>query len=308
MLDLVHLAKSYGSRTVLADCTFSVRAGEIVGLLGRNGAGKSTAMKIACGLESADSGQAVVFGRPYESLGNPTRRVGTLLDPTWLDDRLSCADILRVAARACGRRATKSFVDDTLSQVGLTGRSSVRVSQLSLGMRQRLAIGVALAGDPHLLILDEPANGLDADGIIWLRELLTRFCDRGGGVLLSSHLLSEVEQIASRAVVLADGFVVADQPMTSILSSGSAVACRPVQGADSLAAVLSRAGADHYCDDEGIFTIAGLTAADVFRLARDNAVVLELLAPSTASLETVYFDLTRRSSEGSTSSETERQG
>jgi ABC-2 type transport system ATP-binding protein len=307
MLDLLHLAKSYGGRAVLEDCTFSVGAGEIVGLLGPNGAGKSTAMKIACGLEPADSGQAVVFGRRYESLDNPARRVGALLDPTWLDDRLSCADILRVAARACGRRATASFIDDTLSQVGLTGRSSIRVSRLSLGMRQRLAIGVALAGDPHLLILDEPANGLDADGILWLRELLTAFSARGGSVLLSSHLLSEVEQIASRAVVLADGFVVADKPMTAILSSGSTVACRPAQSPDTLAAVLSLAGADYRCADDGTFDIGGLAPADVFRLARDNAVVLEFLAPSTASLENVYFDLTRRSSEEFTPSETEGQ-
>jgi ABC-2 type transport system ATP-binding protein len=291
VLTITNLSKSYGGRRVLNDCSFTVGAGEIVGLLGPNGVGKSTVMRISCGLETADAGIATVFGHPYAAVVNPASEVGIVLDAAWLDDRLSCHDVLAVAARAVDRRADASFVDATLRQVGLSGRSSTRVARLSLGMRQRLALGVALTGEPRLLILDEPANGLDADGILWLRALLANFAKEGGGVLLSSHLLAEVEQIATRVVVLSNGEVVADRPIVELLREGGAVVCRVEARGEELAKALADRRIDFERGPDDGFTISGLVAADVFRLARDSGVVLEHLASGTPRLETAYFDL-----------------
>ncbi|GAA1719151.1 hypothetical protein GCM10009809_13730 [Isoptericola hypogeus] len=213
------LHKSYGGFEAVHDVGFTARPGSVVGLLGPNGAGKSTTLHVLLGLAAADAGSATFGGRPYADLEHPSRVVGALLDAGGLHPGRTGRDHLRVLATAARLPARR--VDEVLDLVGMTPAAQRRVRTYSLGMKQRLGIAAALLGRPEVLVLDEPANGLDPAGMRWLRELLRSFAADGGTVLLASHVLAEVAQVADALVVVGQGRVVADGPLDDLVADRS---------------------------------------------------------------------------------------
>jgi ABC-2 type transport system ATP-binding protein len=219
MIEVENLTKRYGSALAVDDVSFRCAPGTVTGFVGPNGAGKSTTLRMICGLAEPSSGQATVLGRPYRAIPNPGRHVGVLLDPSALHPGRTGEETLGVAAMTLGVGGER--VAEVLEDVGLAGTPArKRVGTYSLGMRQRLGIAHALLGDPEVLILDEPANGLDPVGIVWMRRLLRDFADRAGTVLLSSHLLREVEKIADELVVIGEGRIVAQGAAGDLLVDG----------------------------------------------------------------------------------------
>lgn len=218
MIEFKHLTKRYGDITAVDDVSFSVQPGTVCGFLGPNGAGKSTSMRCLVGLAAPTSGQVLVLGQPYRELANPAAQVGIMLDASALHPGRTGREVLVEGAMLLG--LPHSRVDEILELVGLTPKEARRkVKTYSLGMRQRLGIGHALLGSPSVLVLDEPANGLDPAGIRWMRNLLRDFAQRGGTVLLSSHLLHEVQQVADQLVMIGHGRVVHDGSLTELLGS-----------------------------------------------------------------------------------------
>lgn len=239
MITVEHLTKRYGAQLAVSDVSFSCAPGTVTGFLGPNGAGKSTTLRAVCGLTLPTSGTATVGGRPYRELPNAGRHVGVLLDAGAQHSGRTGREALTLAALVQG--VPRSRVDDVLEHVGLAGKpAGKRVGKYSLGMRQRLGLAMALLGDPQVLVLDEPANGLNPDGIFWMRGLLRGFADRGGTVLLSSHLLREVEAVADQLVVIAGGRIVA-QGSSEALLAGTGTLVRARDGA-ALTAALTGAG------------------------------------------------------------------
>ena len=218
-VQITGLRKSFGAFDAVHDVTFTVEPGRVVGLLGPNGAGKTTTLHVLLGLASATAGTALVAGRAYHDLPAPARTVGALLDAGGLHPGRTGRDHLRVLA-AAGRLPARR-VDDVLALVGMTPAADRRVRPYSLGMRPRIGIAAALLGEPEVLVLDEPANGLDPAGMRWLRDLLRGFADDGGAVLLASHVLPEVRQVADDLVVVGQGRVVADGPLDELVSDRS---------------------------------------------------------------------------------------
>lgn len=215
MITVSHLTKKYGRLTAVDDVSFGVEAGSVTGFLGPNGAGKSTTLKCIVGLSQPTSGTATVFGRPFVTLSNPAFRIGVLLDASAMHPGRTGRETPITAATVIG--TPRARIDEVLELVGLTqAEARRRVGAYSLGMRQRLGVAVALLGNPRTLILDEPANGLDPQGIRWMRTLLRDFADRGGAVLLSSHLLHEVQLIADRVVMIGSGRIVADDTLANL--------------------------------------------------------------------------------------------
>jgi len=222
MIDITALTRTYGGLRAVDDVTFSARPGRVTGFLGPNGAGKSTTMRVMVGLTPPTSGSATVLGRRHADLPNPGREVGVLLDASAQHAGRTGRETLKVAARTMG--LPMSTVDDMLDTVSLTPKEAERrVKNYSLGMRQRLGIATALLGDPEVLILDEPANGLDPAGIRWMRDLLRGFANKGGTVLLSSHLLHEIEVIADDLVVIGQGRIVAQGTKDELLASAGTI-------------------------------------------------------------------------------------
>jgi len=218
MIDVTALTRTYGGLRAVDGVTFTAQPGRVTGFLGPNGAGKSTTMRVMVGLTPATSGSATVLGRKYSDLPNPGREVGVLLDASAQHAGRTGRETLKIAARTMGLPTRR--VDELLDLVSLTGTESERrVKNYSLGMRQRLGIATALLGDPEVLILDEPANGLDPAGIRWMRDLLRGFANKGGTVLLSSHLLHEIEVIADDLVVIGQGRIVAQGTKADLLES-----------------------------------------------------------------------------------------
>ncbi|WP_409483183.1 ABC transporter ATP-binding protein [Arsenicicoccus dermatophilus] len=294
MIEIDHLTKRYGAFTALDDVSFSARPGVVTGFLGPNGAGKSTAMRILCGLTPATSGQARVLGRRYAELPNPAARVGTLLDASAQHGGRSGREVLTLAAIAIG--VPLSRVDEMLSLVGLSpDESRRRLRNYSLGMRQRLGIAGALLGDPQVLILDEPANGLDPQGIHWMRELLRGYAAQGRTVLLSSHLLHEVEQTADEIVMIGRGRIVAQGSKAELLGAQGVVARSLDDG--RLGQALARAGLSVRRSGEDLLVAA--TAEQVGRVALDSGVVLVALRPAQgAGLEELFLELTADADRG----------
>jgi ABC-2 type transport system ATP-binding protein len=272
--------------------SFTARPGRVTGFLGPNGAGKSTSMRVMVGLTAATSGSVTVLGRRFADLPNPGREVGVLLDASAQHAGRTGREILTIAQRTMG--LPKSSVEETLERVSLTeSEAGRRVRNYSLGMRQRLGIGVALIGDPEVLILDEPANGLDPAGIRWMRDLLRGFADQGGTVLLSSHLLHEIEVIADDLVVIGNGRIVAEGTKDELLAAGGTL----VRAADTaaLARALGTAGIVHTAADRGAL-LAEAELAVVGQAAFAAGVPLtELRAADGAGLEEMFLSLTAES-------------
>jgi ABC-2 type transport system ATP-binding protein len=290
MIGSQNLTKSFGGRTVVNDVSFRVEPGTVTGFLGANGAGKTTTLRMLSGLSEPDSGQAVVLGGRYRDLANPGRRVGILLDAAAQHDGRRGREALIVSAQMMGVDPRR--VDGLLDLVGLD-RSAARkrVRHYSLGMRQRLGLAHALLGDPQVLILDEPANGLDPPGMRWMRELLRDFADRGGTVLLSSHLLHEVEALADRLVIIDVGRIVAEGSRAELLAGAGTLVIAPDEAA--LRAALDAANLPARPARDGGF-IVDAEHEDVGRAALAGGVVVSRIGPSGGSgLEQLFFDLTK---------------
>ena len=290
MIKSQNLTKSFGGRTVVNDVSFRVEPGTVTGFLGANGAGKTTTLRMLSGLSEPDSGQAVVLGGRYRDLANPGRRVGILLDAAAQHDGRRGREALIVSAQMMGVDPRR--VDGLLDLVGLD-RSAARkrVRHYSLGMRQRLGLAHALLGDPQVLILDEPANGLDPPGMRWMRELLRDFADRGGTVLLSSHLLHEVEALADRLVIIDVGRIVAEGSRAELLAGAGTLVIAPDEAA--LRAALDAANLPARPARDGGF-IVDAEPKDVGRAALAGGVVVSRIGPSGGSgLEQLFFDLTK---------------
>jgi ABC-2 type transport system ATP-binding protein len=288
MIQIDSLTKTYGGFTAVDHVTFSAEAGRVTGFLGPNGAGKSTTMRILVGLTPASSGTATVLGRRYADLPNPGREIGVLLDASAQHAGRTGREILTLAQRTT--RMPKERVDEMLDLVSLTPEESGRrVRDYSLGMRQRLGIATALIGDPEVLVLDEPANGLDPAGIRWMRDLLRGYADQGGTVLLSSHLLHEIEVVADDLVVIGNGRIVASGTKGELLASAGTYAAAPEPA--TLAAALTSAGHSAQLSLGGIRTDAD--TAEVGRVALAAGVPLTELRPADgAGLEEMFLELT----------------
>jgi ABC-2 type transport system ATP-binding protein len=289
MITSVGLTKQLGGRTVVSDVTFRCEPGTVTGFLGPNGAGKTTTMRMLVGLSQPDSGTARILGGRYRDLPNPGLRVGILLDASAQHAGRRGREALAVSAMTMGVAAER--VDAVLELVGLDETAARRrVGKYSLGMRQRLGLAHALLGDPEVLILDEPANGLDPEGMRWMRELLRGFADRGGTVLLSSHLLAEVEAVADRMMIIGGGRIRAQGTRAELLTGS-----RTLVEADDLAgldAALHRAGLATLPAD-GDRRLVDAEPEVVASAAMADGVVLRRLGPAEgAGLEHLFFELT----------------
>ena len=289
MIHIDHLTKSYGRFTAVDQVTFRAEPGRVTGFLGPNGAGKSTTLRILVVLTPASSGNATVLGRRYADLPNPGREIGVLLDASAQHAGRTGREILTLAQRTM--RVDKGRVEQMLDLVSLTDdEAGRRVRDYSLGMRQRLGIATALIGDPEVLVLDEPANGLDPAGIRWMRDLLRGFADEGGTVLLSSHLLHEIEVVADDLVVIGTGRIVASGTKGELLASAGTYA--GAHDVTALAAALTTAGHTASPSQDGVRTDAD--AAQVGRLALAAGVPLTELRPADgAGLEEMFLELTK---------------
>jgi ABC-2 type transport system ATP-binding protein len=290
MIEAHSLTKRYGDRAVVQDVTFTCEPGTVTGFLGLNGAGKSTTLRMLCGLTPITAGHAAVLGVPYARHPNPGRRIGVLIDASAQHAGRRGREVLGVSAQLIGVDGGR--VDRVLELVGLDAAAAAkRVGQYSLGMRQRLGIAHALLGDPEVLMLDEPVNGLDPDGMRWMRGLLRDFAQRGGTVLLSSHLLHEIEAIADRLVIIAGGRIVAQGNREDLLSGRSATLVRAAD-AVGLSAALTAAGIEVTLRPDG-GVLAGADPDRVGEVALQGGVALrELRADADGSLEELFFSLT----------------
>ncbi|PRY47791.1 ABC-2 type transport system ATP-binding protein [Geodermatophilus tzadiensis] len=288
MITVSGLTKDYGGRRVVDEVSFELEPGTVTGFLGPNGAGKSTTMRMITGLVPASSGTATVAGRPYPALPNPGAVMGTLLDAAAVHPGRTGRTHLRLLASTIGVPATR--VDEVLEMVDLTAAGGRRIGGYSLGMRQRLGIAAALLADPPVLMFDEPANGLDPEGIRWMRDLLRGHAARGGTVLLSSHLLGEVEHTVDRLLVIGSGRIVADDPIGTLLGrDGTAVrAADPASFGTALAA----AGFEVQHRDGGVLVVPGASPDRIGVLAAAGGHALIDLRPSEQGLEELFFQLT----------------
>lgn len=290
MISIERLTKRYGRTLAVDDVSFACAPGTVTGFLGPNGAGKSTTLRVLAGLTRATSGRATVGGTAFRELRNPGRVVGTVLDATAHHPGRTGRETLMLAAIATG--VPTSRVGEMLDRVGLHAAAGRRVGDYSLGMRQRLGIAQALIGDPHVLVLDEPANGLDPEGIRWMRGLLRGFADAGGTVLLSSHLLAEVQATVDRLVVVAGGRVVTDGGLDEVLRPPSGVL---VRGLDHGALVAALVAGGLRVTPHGDLARVEADAEQVGRVAlAAGQAVLELRADDTR-LEELFLDLTSAS-------------
>jgi ABC-2 type transport system ATP-binding protein len=285
------LSKSFGTVQAVSDLSFTVEPGSVTGFLGPNGAGKTTTLRMLLGLMTPDAGTATFDGAPYRSLSEPLRTVGAVLETAFHPAR-SGRNHLRVYCRAAGFPLGRA--DEVLAQVGLTDAGERRAGGYSLGMRQRLALATALLGDPAVLVLDEPANGLDPEGIQWLRGFLRHLAhEQGRTVLVSSHLLSEVEQTVDRVVIVGAGRLVREGSIEQLRSGADGAGTVLVRSPEAarLAGVL-RAEGTPVAQEDGALAVSGSTPADVGRLAFAAGIELHELRSRTSGLEEIYFQLT----------------
>jgi ABC-2 type transport system ATP-binding protein len=284
------LTKKYGDKVAVNDLTFRVRPGMVTGFLGPNGAGKSTTMRMVVGLDKPTAGTALVHGRPFSVHSDGLRHVGALLDAGEVQGNRRARSYLRAAAATIG--AGDIRVRDVLDLVGLTDVAHIRIGSYSLGMRQRLGIAVALLGDPPVVMLDEPVNGLDPDGVLWIRHLLRALADEGRTVFVSSHLMAEVAQTADHLIVIGRGQLVADVPTAELLQAGAPSVTLRANDTAALAATLTARGAQVERPASETLEVRGLTARDIAQAALDLRVLVYELTPRSRSLEEAFMDLT----------------
>ncbi|MGW2567948.1 ABC transporter ATP-binding protein [Streptomyces sp. NPDC001537] len=290
-IDVQNLTKEYGSLRAVDDLTFRVRPGRVTGFLGPNGAGKSTTMRLVLGLDRPTSGSATIGGRPYAALHEPLRHVGALLDARAAHGSRTGRDHLRVLAAS--NRIPQRRVDKVLAETGLASVARRRVKTYSLGMRQRLGIAAALLGEPQVVMLDEPSNGLDPEGIIWIRALLRRLAGEGRTVLVSSHLMNETASFADHLVVLGRGRLLADTPMREFIDARVQPRVR-IRTTDptALKSALARHGHDAVEHEDGRWIVDHARVDDIGHLAFAAGVPLLELAAEEGTLEQAYLDLT----------------
>jgi ABC-2 type transport system ATP-binding protein len=291
MITVTGLTKKYGDRTVVDDVSFALEPGTVTGFLGPNGAGKTTTMRMMTGLVPASAGTSTVDGRPYVDLPNPGAVVGTLLDASAVHPGRTGRIHLQLLAATIGVPAAR--VDEVLALVGLKDAARRRIGGYSLGMRQRLGIAGALLADPPVLVFDEPANGLDPEGIRWMRDLLRGHAARGGTVLLSSHLLGEVEHTVDRLLVIGQGRIVADGPVASLLGADGTVV-RTVDAAP-LVAALEAAGFHVQHGVDGALVVPGAEPVAVGAVAASAGLALVELRAERRGIEDLFFQLTEAS-------------
>ncbi|MGO1539461.1 MAG: ABC transporter ATP-binding protein [Leucobacter sp.] len=306
MIEARGLSKRYGSKTAVDDVSFTVRPGQVTGFLGPNGAGKSTTMRMIVELDRPTSGTVTVMGRRYREHPAPLGAVGALLDAKGVHPGRTARSHLRALAATHGIPDRR--VDEVLEQTGLTSVANKRVGGFSLGMGQRLGIAAAILGDPQVLILDEPVNGLDPDGVLWVRQFVKHLAGEGRTVLMSSHLMSEMAQTADHIIVLGRGRVVADAPMGEFVANGATQRVRVASpDAAKLASTLLTVAPSEqppHIESEGEhhFVVSGLGAAEIGNAAAAHSIPLHELTPVSSSLEDAYLALTRDDVEYSTTS------
>jgi ABC-2 type transport system ATP-binding protein len=293
VIDVRGLTKRYGDKLAVDDLTFTVAPGVVTGFLGPNGAGKSTTMRLILGLDRPTSGSATVNGKRYVELSAPLHEVGAMLEARAIHTGRSGYNHLLALAQTHG--IGRSRVREVIDMVGLAQVANKRVGSFSLGMGQRLGVAAALLGDPTTVILDEPGNGLDPEGIRWIRNLLKDLAARGRTVFLSSHLLSELQQTAEHLIVVGRGRLIADTSVAEFVSrasSGAPVRVRTAEPA-SLRAALLDADARVEISEQGVLEVHGLAAERIGEIAAEKRLVLHELTPLQASLEEAFMSLTR---------------
>ena len=290
-MEVAGLVKWFGTAQALDGMTFSVVYGQVTGFVGPNGAGKTTTMRVILGLDAADEGTALVGGQPYRSLRHPLSHLCALLDASALQPSRSARNHLLWLAHSQGLGAGR--VDELVEQAGLQSVIRRKAGGYSLGMRQRLGIAAAMLGDPPILMMDEPFNGMDPEGIVWMRGFLRSLATSGRAVLVSSHLMSELEGTADQLVIVGRGKVIADTSTRDLLAavSGDRVTLRTT-APDRAAAALGRAGATATTDGAEV-TVSGLAPEKVVLLLGENAVPFSEVSAHRASLEEAYLELTR---------------
>ena len=294
MIEARQLSKRYGKTVAVNDLTFSVRPGIVTGFLGPNGSGKSTTMRMILGLDRPSAGSVTVGGRDYRKLRAPMREVGALLDAKAVHGARTAYNHLLWVAQAGG--VAKRRVDEVLDLVGLADAAGKRVQGFSLGMFQRLGIATALLGDPPTLLFDEPVNGLDPEGIYWIRTLMQDLADEGRTVFVSSHLMNEMEETAEHVIVIGKGQLIADMPIGDLTRRSANSHVRVVSPrAGELADALSNGGARVAKDVDGALLVTGLEASRIGDIALERRIGLHELAPKRASLEAAFLELTHES-------------
>jgi ABC-2 type transport system ATP-binding protein len=296
MIEVERLSKRFGAVTAVDDLSFTVRPGHVTGFLGPNGAGKTTTMRVILGLDAPTSGRALVDGRRYDGLIWPLREVGSLLDATEVHGGRTAWMHLLAIAQANG--IGKKRVTEVLRLTGLETVARRRLKGFSLGMKQRLGIAAALLGDPPVLMFDEPVNGLDPEGIHWIRGFFRELAAQGRTVLVSSHLMSEMAQTADHLVIIGRGRLLADTSTAALIESSARhdVLLRSPR-AGELAGLIQAQGGTVAAQDDGALAVTGLDAAAIGDLAAAHGIALHALVPRHASLEDVYLDLTGESTE-----------
>jgi ABC-2 type transport system ATP-binding protein len=291
-IEVTGLRKRFGSALALDGMTFTVRPSQVTGFVGPNGAGKSTTMRVILGLDAPDSGRALIGGQPYSKLRHPLSHVGALLDAGALQPARSARNHLLWLAHSQGLSARR--VDEVIEQAGLTSVARRKAGGYSLGMRQRLGIAAAMLCDPPVLMLDEPFNGLDPEGIVWIRGFLRSLAAQGRGVLVSSHLMSELQDTADHLVVAGRGKVIADAAVAELIAtaSGDSVTLRTI-ARNEATTVLAHAGATVAVTDRDTLTVSGLAPERVVALLGEAGVGFSEVSAHRASLEEAYMELTR---------------
>ena len=290
MIAVEGLSKRYGTTLAVDDLTFKIEPGAVTGFLGPNGAGKTTTLRILLDLVHPTAGSATIDGRRYGELEQPVHQVGAVLEAANFHPGRKGRNHLRVLARQA--EIPERRVDETLALVGLSDAAEKRVKAYSLGMRQRLTIAGALLGEPRILILDEPANGLDPEGIRWLRRLLRTFADGGGTVFVSSHVLAEVAQLADRLVIIHRGRLVSHTSLDEIMRRAEGGVRVRSPESERLQGLLAGEGAKVAVDSPGVLTVHDAPMERIGELAAANGVVLHELSSESATLEDVFLELT----------------
>lgn len=292
MIEAHDLAKVYGAKTAVAGVSFTVRAGQVTGFLGPNGAGKSTTMRMIMGLDRPTSGTVTVNGLPYAVHKAPLHEVGALLDAKAVHTGRSAYNHL--LAMAATHSIPKKRVHEVIEMTGLEAVARKKAGGFSLGMGQRLGIAAALLGDPQTLILDEPVNGLDPEGVLWVRNLVRYLANQGKTVFLSSHLMSEMAQTADHLIVIGRGRIIADAPVKEIIAgTRQARTLVRTDSAPQLASLLAGNGVTVDQSEPETLTVTGLEPRQIAQVALSSGVLVYELTPQLSSLEDAYFDLTK---------------